>query len=278
MDQIPDLTAATGLPWWHYVVALLVVVVGFVLAGFARRGSLRLLKRTPGISESLADVISRFASYLVIFLGFGLGLALLGANIQPVLAIVLIVAVIAALVLKGVADNFAAGVLLQTSHPIVVGDEITVEIPDGVVTGVVRELGSRTVVIAAYDGRIIHVPNARLTDSAIVNRPAGAPQRSDVQVRVSRAAGETSELLARIMTVTTSVAGVHSAQPPAVQTQAISPDRLTALVRFWHAAGQGATVSGTVIAALTDAFEADGRRCTATSTPGLPPTAPADPV
>lgn len=278
MDPLPDLTVPTGLEWWHYALALLFVILGFVLAGFARRGALRLLKRTPGISESIADAIARFASYLVIFLGFGLGLAMIGANIQPVLAIVIIVIVIAALVLKGVADNFAAGVLLQTSHPIAVGDELAVEIPDGVVTGIVQELASRTVIIATYDGRVVHVPNALLAEGAIVNRPAGAARRSDVQVRVARSTGEHVTLLDRIAEVTASVAGVHAAQQPLVLPQTISPDRLTALVRFWHGAGQSATVSGQVIVALTTAFETDGRACTVTSIPGAPPLAPPDAV
>jgi small conductance mechanosensitive channel len=168
-----------------------------------------VLQRTKGIPETLADVTARFSGYLVILLGVGIGLAAIGIDVQPLLAIVLVVA---AFVLKGVADNFAAGVLLQTSHPVAPGDEITVETPDGTATGTVVELGSRTVVVAAYDRRTVHVPNAQLVKDAIVVTPAGGLRRSEVQVRVERAGEAVDALLARLSQAVGAVTDV-SAEP-----------------------------------------------------------------
>jgi len=62
------------------------------------------------------------AKYFVLVLGIGIAISILGAPIQPVLAAAIIVAVVIVLALRGVADNFAAGVVLQSRKPIRVGD------------------------------------------------------------------------------------------------------------------------------------------------------------
>ena len=106
---------------------------------------------------------------------------------QPLLVLAVVLAVVAVLVLRGVADNFAAGVVIQASKPIDVGHEIQVEGPDGrPITGVVTDLNSRTVVLETYDGRTVHVPNAKMVQDPIVNHSARGLRRSEVQVRTAR--------------------------------------------------------------------------------------------
>lgn len=277
MDQLPDLTVA-AVPWWHYAIALVLVVAGFILSGFARRAVLRLLQRTRGIPEPLVNATARFAGYLVVFLGIGLALAAIGLNVQPLLAIVLIVVVIAGFVLKGVADNFAAGVLLQTSHPVSPGDEVTVEIADGTATGIVVELASRTVVISTYDGRTIHVPNAQLVSNAIVVTPAGAPRRSDVQVRIERGGRDVDALLERVAQAVSTADGVQ-AEPAAHATAVqISPERLIASVQFWHAGSETATVVASVVRDLSASLADAGVIATVTSAAAPPPLTPPDAI
>lgn len=274
--DLADLT--TTVPWWHYAIAVAAVVAALILAGFARRAVRRLLQRTKGIPETLADVTARFSGYLVILLGVGVGLAAIGIDVQPLLAIVLIVLVVAVFVLKGVADNFAAGVLLQTSHPVALGDEIAVETPDGAVTGTVLELGSRTVVVAAYDGRTIHVPNAQLVNDAIVVTPASASRRSEVQVRVARGGRGVDALLARIAQITAEAPSVGTDPAPQASALAISPERLIARVRFWHVGRDGSTVTAGVVRQLADALATDGLVAAVSSGTTVLPLTPADTI
>src|SRR4030095_2421968 len=121
------------------------------------------LTRVPNMSPAAVRFIGRFVQYTLLLLGIGVGLAFLGANVQPLIAVVVIVLVIVVLVLRGVADNFAASVIIQSRKPVVVGDEITVEGPDGkALTGIIVELNSRAVVFETFDGRTAHVPNGKL--------------------------------------------------------------------------------------------------------------------
>ena len=122
----------------------------------------------------------RLSGYFVIFIGVGVALAFLGAEIQPLLAAAIIGGVVVVLALRGIADNFAAGIVLQTRHPIRVDDEIE----SGSHSGVVTELNGWAVVIRTFDGRTVHLPNAELLDSPMVNRTVYGARRSDVEVRV----------------------------------------------------------------------------------------------
>jgi len=84
----------------------------------APRATLKVLQRLEGINEDLSQLAARMAGYGVCLLGVGVALSFPGATIQPLLTAAIIVAVIAGLALRGVADNFAAGVVIQTRQPI----------------------------------------------------------------------------------------------------------------------------------------------------------------
>ncbi|MCT9819226.1 mechanosensitive ion channel family protein [Microbacterium sp. W1N] len=275
-----DLSAIlpSDVQWWSLLIAIGIAVAGWVLSRYARKGVRALLTRTPGISETVAHVASRVCGYAVILLGFGIGLAVLGANVQPLLAIVLIVAVVLALVLRGVADNFAAGVLIQTRQPVKVGDEIRVDGPDGLITGTVTELNSRSVVLLTVDGRTVHVPNAMVLGDPIINDSTHGARRSEVQVRVSRGGATVDDLLDQIATATAEVPGVHAREHVRALAVAVSPERLTARVQFWHHPLHGVPVTADVVRALAAALEDAGRVVTVTSEPAAAPLTPPDQV
>src|SRR5690606_26470012 len=140
-----DLSAlgASDISGWDLLWAVLASLAGWIASIFVFRGLRTLMRRTPNVTESMALLVARIGRYLVILLGIGVGLAFLGVGVQPLLAIVIILGIVAVLVLRGFADNFAAGVMLQTRHPIKLGDEVQSE---GVV-GTVVELNGRSVVL-----------------------------------------------------------------------------------------------------------------------------------
>ena len=65
------------------------------------------------------------------------------------ITVAIVFGVILALALRGIADNFAAGIVLQTRRPIHIGDEVE---SLGYV-GNVLEMDGRAVVIETFDGR-----------------------------------------------------------------------------------------------------------------------------
>ncbi len=186
----------------------------------------------------------------------------------------LIVLVVVVLVLRGVADNFAAGVLMQTRQAVKIGDEIQVEGPDGAITGVVTELNSRAVLLRTVDGRTVHIPKARLLGDPLVNHSTHAARRSEVQARIARGGRSIVELLSLVTEAAGSVEGVHRREFIGALPTAISPERLTARVQFWHHPLRGVPITAEVVATIAEALEASGIEGTVTSGPGPAPLIP----
>ncbi len=257
-----------GLDPWSVLLALASVVAGVLLGIAVHRVTERLLKRLGGLSPELVRRIARGARLVVILLGVGVAIAFLGAPIQPVLAVAVIVAVIAGLALRGISENFAAGVVLQTRRPVKVGD--VVEIAG--FTGVVREINGRTTVIRTTDGRVAHIPNADVVGNPFVNESELGGRRAEVEVRAKATSGERADLRAAVAAACEKVAGVRSRDPVRVLTVTAEPDRVTYRVRFWHDPGHGPEVTAAVVDALAEQLE--GRDAVVTSEHPPPPLTP----
>ena len=245
LDQLdPTLSA------WDIILALLILIVAWIVSRAAGRAVRSLTGRLEGIPPEIAVLSARIVRYFVIVLGIGMALTALGADMQPVLAATLVVGIAAALSLRGIAENFAAGVVLQTSRPIEAGDVVDIK---GYI-GTVREMNGRAVVIETFDGAIVHLPNSDTLDNPIVNRSTTAGRRSSIEVRIDRARVAADELTATVHDVTTGVDGVIAEPAAATALTGIDETRVTALVTFWHHPSASTEVSSKVVSALADAL------------------------
>ncbi|MFF2051027.1 mechanosensitive ion channel family protein [Leifsonia sp. NPDC058194] len=266
-----------GLDTWSVLFALISVAAGIVLGVLAHRATLRLCARIPGVTPDTGRRIARVVRLTVIVLGIGVGIAFLGAPIQPVLAVAVIVAVVAGLALRGISENFAAGLVLQTRRPFKAGDVVDV----AGYRGTVRELTSRTVVVRTADGRIAHIPNADVIGNPFVNESEAGGRRSEVEVRVAidphAATAETREDVRDLIAAAcAAVDGVHRREPIRVLSVAHEPHRYTVRAQFWHHAGDGSAVTAAVVDAVWAAL--GDREAIVTSDPQGPPLTPPPPV
>lgn len=254
---------------WAVVFAIVAVVLGVVLGIAAKHGTLALLSKVNGLSTDARNRIARSVRLTIILLGIGVAIAFLGAPIQPVIALAIIVAVIAVLALRGVSENFAAGIVIQTRRPFVVGDVVDI---DGY-TGTVRELNGRSVAIDTADGRVVHVPNSVVLGSTFVNDSQRAGRRSEVHVRVGRAPSETPADLAELLaTACASADGVHRREDVRVLVDTVEPKRVTLLVQFWHHPAHGPAVRSAVVQTL--AAKLSDREATVSSAESAAPVPP----
>ncbi|KHK97223.1 hypothetical protein LK09_13335 [Microbacterium mangrovi] len=248
-----------GTSWLQLLAAVIAIVVAWVISHYARRGVLALAARTPGISKTLGDTAARVTGLTILLLGIGVALAVMGANVQPLLAFVVVVGVVVVLVLRGVADNFAAGVIIQSRHPVSLGDEVQIEGVDGkVLVGTVLETESRAVIIRTYDGLTVHVPNSKFLSDVIVNDTTFGARRSAVRVGIERGDAPVATLLALARDAAASAPGVHGDPAVATVLEAVSPERVTTVVQFWHAPSAGVATTAAVIGAVAASLEDAG--------------------
>lgn len=273
MDGVDLSALGTNFDAWGVLWALLSFIVGWIASIFAARGALAAFRRTPNVTESGALIASRIARYGTLFLGIGIGLSFLGASIQPVLAAALIVVAVLAIALRGIADNFASGIILQTRNPARVGDEV--EFDDE--SGTVLELNGRALIMRTFDGRTIHIPNSSFLQAPIVNNSKHGTRRSEVQVRASLGDGIDVDQVAEAVTdAATAVTGDHGEVRALVVS--LSPERVTLTLQFWHASDTGVTTSSDIVREVSRALAALGTAATVTSDPGRPPFVPSDEV
>jgi small-conductance mechanosensitive channel len=149
--------------------------------------------------------------------------------------------------MRGIAENFAAGIILQTRRPIHVGDEIE----SLGYSGNVVEMNSRAVVVETFDGRLAHLPNSEVLSEPLLNHSEHGARRSEVEVRVR--SRDFEEIRTWLAGTVASASGVMSDPAPAVYLTGVDPVRMTTLVHFWHDPDSGYSVRTAVIDALATA-------------------------
>ncbi|UOQ87627.1 mechanosensitive ion channel family protein [Agromyces endophyticus] len=234
---------------WSIAAVVVTLLATWILAHFARKGVRAGLARVPTLTPAVGVLAESIVVYGIWLGGIGIALTFIGASVQPLLAVVLIVLVVLVLVLRGIADNFAAGVVLQTRRPLAVGDEIE----SGDYTGTVHEINGRSVIIRTADGRTVHVPNAQILSDPLVNHSEHGSRRSEIEVRTGGqrvdAAGETSFREA-IVDAAAGAQGVHRKQGVHVRPITLGSGRAVYRVQFWHHPLHGVAVTADVVDAV----------------------------
>jgi small-conductance mechanosensitive channel len=268
--SLDDVISKSTVSAWDVGLAVAALVLAWISGRYARRGAMRLASQLGGVNDDLQQLAGRIAKYTCWLLGAGIALTFLGAEIQPLLAAVLIVGVIAVLAIRGVTDNFAAGIVIQTRRPIHIGDEIDVLEQ----TGIVREMNSRAVVIETFDGRMIHLPNSKVLDEPLANHTLVGARRAEVEVRVERP-GPAAELLEALRAAVTAADGVVVDRPVFATLVGTDPQQVRVIVRYWHRPMASYATTTAVVGALT-AVLADRSLAAAVTSP-VPPLMAAPP-
>lgn len=261
-----DFFSGLSFTGWDAALALVVIVAAWVLSRYARRAAEKIMLRVE-IPDDLRSVGVRITGYIVVFLGVGVALGFLGASIQPVLAVVILVAVVALLALRGIADNVAAGVVIQTRRPIRIGDWI--EALEFI--GRVRELNSRAVIIETNDGRIVHLPNQKILDNPLINHTTAGRHASEVQVRIG--GGYQADVVHAIDAALRGTPGVLADPAPTVSVSSVEPDRTTMTAKCWHKPSDGAAVTSAAVVAIS-ARLSDRGEISVVAPPPVPPLVP----
>ncbi|NNC10462.1 mechanosensitive ion channel [Planctomonas sp. JC2975] len=235
-----------GLDPWDVAFAVISVVLGIVFGVLAKRGTQALLARIPSIPETVAKRIASTVRLVLILLGVGIALTFLGAPIQPVIALAIVLAVIAVLALRGIAENYAAGLVIQTRRPFTRGDVVRI----GDYEGVVAEINGRSVAVRQFDGSIAHIPNASVLSNPFLNESERTALRGELEVRVRyRDRDDLDSVVEGIRSACAGVSSLIDGKHAEVLFVALAPDRATLAVRYRHRpTHKGATRSDIVSA------------------------------
>ncbi|MGG7507667.1 mechanosensitive ion channel family protein [Plantibacter sp. YIM 135249] len=269
MPDLPSIFPEGSITWANALISVLILIAAFIVAHFAKKGVNALRTRLPGLHPELISLTARIVKYAIILLAVGIVLALLGANIQPVLAAVIIVAAVGFMAVRGIATNFGAAVIIQSRRSIHVGQWI--EVLDFV--GQVKELNSRAVVVTTRDGRTVHLPNVSVLENPMVNHSEGGATRSSLEVRV-QGVDDLLSLRGTIARAAGQAPGVITGHGVDVLVRSVSPRAATLELRVWHAPLADVGVVSEVVTSVADALQGASVRATVAASVPPPPLTP----
>jgi len=156
---------------------LLLLVAGWIVAGWTRRATLKATER-GGLDPTLRLFFSNMARYVVLVVAILAALGIFGVETTSFAALLAASGLAIGLAFQGSLSNFAAGVMLLTFRPFKVGDFIHA----AGTAGTVDEIELFTTQLNTPDNRRIIVPNSAIFGSTIENISHHANRRVDVSV------------------------------------------------------------------------------------------------
>jgi small conductance mechanosensitive channel len=160
----------------NVVGAFLIIIVGFMVAGWARRTLERTLSRSGKMDATLVRFFGSLIRYAI--MGFVIIAALqrFGVEATSLVAVFGAAGLAIGLALQGMLSNVAAGIMLLMFRPFKIGDFVDI----GGQAGTVKEVGLFTTELATDDNVKIIMPNGQIWGSAIKNFSANPTRRVDL--------------------------------------------------------------------------------------------------
>jgi small conductance mechanosensitive channel len=166
----------------HVVEAVAILVVGWMLAGWLKRGLDSGLRRIP-MDLTLKPLMSSLVRYLVLILTLVLVLGQFGVQTASLIAVMGAAGLAIGLAMQGTLSNVAAGVMLLVLRPFRVGHFIEANGQQGTV----REIGLFTTLLVTRDGVYVSIPNSLIFSAVIVNYTRERTRRVKFTVPIDRA-------------------------------------------------------------------------------------------
>lgn len=146
-------------------VGIIILVIGWLLATWAKRGLEAGLARVP-MDLTLKPLIASMTRYIILVLTLLLVVQQFGVQTTSLIAVLGAAGLAIGLALQGTLSNVASGVMLLVLRPFRVGQ--FVEIASGR-QGTVQEIGLFTTMLITRDGVYISIPNSEIFGAVVIN-------------------------------------------------------------------------------------------------------------
>ena len=232
--------------------AIVLLVVTFVVAGWAQRATRTVVERSE-LDPTLAAFFSSLARYTVLVLGGLTVLGLFGISVASFAAILAALGFAVGLALQGTLSHFAAGVMLLLFRPFTVGDKVSA----AGISGKVVEVGLFTTLFDTPDNRRIIVPNGAIFGATIENETHHDTRRVDVSVGTDYDA-DLSATRSALTEVASAVEGGLSDPAPQVYLVELGASSIDWSVRVWAQTSDYWTVRERLTNQIKGALDARG--------------------
>ena len=254
LDRFADVAwvwAADFLP--RLIAAIVILLLGAVLARWISRGIDDLSRRSTHIDETLRPVLATIVRYAILILVLIVALTQLGVQTASLLAVVGAAGLAVGLALQGTLSNIAAGLMLLWLRPFRVGDYIEADN----IGGTVCEIGLFATHLETFDGIFLFVPNSVIWNKALKNHSREAGRLISIDVTVSGQA-DIDQARAILVGMAERDARVLRAPPPRVFAESLTGSGLLLNLRLFVAHADVGEVQRTIIEQAMRELDAAG--------------------
>jgi len=250
IQQVYTVLATYGL---NVVGALVIIIVGFIAAGWARKTVERAFSRSKRADPTLTRFFGSLVRYAIIAFVIIAALQQFGVEATSLVAVFGAAGLAIGLALQGTLSNVAAGVMLLMFRPFKIGDFVDV----GGKAGTVKEVGLFTTEMATGDNVKVIIPNGQIWGQAIMNYSANPTRRVDLVMGIDYA-DNIDTAMATINRVIGEESRAMSDPEPVVVVGELADSSVNIIVRVWCNAGDYWGMRWDLTKKLKEQLEADG--------------------
>lgn len=183
MEEIEKIlqTKLGGYSLSHILSAILTLLICLLVSRLLLKLAKKLLHRGKKLNDRLRQIILTAIKVVLYVLTGIITAGALGLNTTSVTALVSVLTLGVTLAAEDILGNVAGGLVILSSHPFNIGDEIEIS---GTV-GVVREIALNHTKVETCNGQCVMLPNKELSSSRIINYTTMGRRRVVVNITAS---------------------------------------------------------------------------------------------
>lgn len=208
--------------------AIVILVIGWMIAGWVHSGVKRALGRVSWMDGTVRPIFATIARYLVMVVTLIAVLNQFGVQTASVIAVLGAAGLAVGLALQGTLSNVAAGVMLLFLRPFRVGDYVVINGTGGTV----KEVSLFATELATPDNVFISVPNSGIFGNVITNYSRHDTRRLDIPVGIAYGADidKAFEVLLKVVQEDGRALGDPA---PEVMVMELADSSVNLNIRFW---------------------------------------------
>lgn len=252
-QALPTLTVMLAGGIKDLVIAILILIVGWLTARWVGRWTREVLSRSHHVDDTLKPLLSNFVRYLILAVTLVVVLGQFGVQTTSLIALLGATGLAIGLALQGTLSNVASGVMLLFLRPFRVNESITA----AGITGKVEEIGLFQTIIITDDGVMVAVPNSSLFTGVIINNTRKLTHRMNVTIDVDYRA-DLDAAIAAIRELLQRDPRLLSTPAPTVQVASVQGAAANIQVLAWAATPDAAGMQADFLAHVRQALLAKG--------------------
>jgi small conductance mechanosensitive channel len=249
-DMVAVLLTTYGL---SVLGGLVVLIVGWTIAGWSRRAVDRGLGKIESIDVTLRSFLASAARYLILVLTVLAVLSEFGIQTASLITVFGAASLAIGLALQGTLSNLAAGVMLLFFRPFHVGDYVEA----GGHAGTVKAIDLFMTEFATPDNVSILVPNGNIWGGAVVNYSHHDTRRVDLLIGIDYG-DDIDKAFETIRAVAAADERIHADPAPMLAVGELADNSVNIVIRVWCAASDYWPVKFDITKAIKEAFDKAG--------------------